>query len=142
MSTVANKELVTRWFEEAWNKGRADAIDEMVAPRAVAHGLGPIGVTGPGGIKAFHARFNAAFSNVRVRIESIVAEGDLVAVRWTRTATHSGKDLGFPATGRTVTFGGMLFVRVQDGMLVESWNCFDKAGLLQQLGQSNLSFAP
>ncbi len=142
MSTAANKALVTTWFEEAWNKGRIEAIDEMVAPLAVAHGLGPIGAAGPAAIRAFHARFHAAFSNSRVRIESILAEGDMVAVRWTRTATHSGKDLGFPATNKTVTFGGMLFVRIEEGKFAESWNCFDKAGLLQQLGQTNLSLAP
>jgi len=34
-----NKALVQRWFDEVWNKGRADAIDEMWAPDAVVHGL-------------------------------------------------------------------------------------------------------
>ena len=27
----ANKALIRRWFEEVWNQGRADAIDEMLA---------------------------------------------------------------------------------------------------------------
>jgi hypothetical protein len=31
---------VRRWFEEVWNKGRADAIEEMLAEDAVIHGLG------------------------------------------------------------------------------------------------------
>ena len=26
------------WFEEVWNKGRAELIDEMIAPEAIAHG--------------------------------------------------------------------------------------------------------
>ena len=34
-----NKELVRRWFEEVWNKGRADAIDEMFDENGIAHGL-------------------------------------------------------------------------------------------------------
>lgn len=35
----ANKALVRRWFEELWNKGRAEAIDQMFAPDGIAHGL-------------------------------------------------------------------------------------------------------
>ncbi len=34
-----NKELVRRWFEEVWNKGRADAIEEMFDENGIAHGL-------------------------------------------------------------------------------------------------------
>ena len=33
------KALVRRWFEEVWNKGREEAIDEMFAEDGVAHGL-------------------------------------------------------------------------------------------------------
>jgi len=32
----ANKELAKRWFEEVWNKGRREAIAEMLAPDAVS----------------------------------------------------------------------------------------------------------
>jgi hypothetical protein len=35
----ANKALVRRWFEEVWNKWRAEAIDEMFAADGIAHGL-------------------------------------------------------------------------------------------------------
>jgi hypothetical protein len=38
MSTES-KDLIRRWFEEVWNKGREDAIDEMFAADGVAHGL-------------------------------------------------------------------------------------------------------
>ena len=65
----------------------------------------------------------------------------MVAVHWTRTATHSGNTLGFPATGRTITFAGTLFVRIEGGKLVESWNFVDQAGMLQQLGRPELSRA-
>ena len=137
MSEAENKVLVRRWFEEAWNKGRAEAIDEMCAPNAVVHDLGGQDTSGLDALKAFHSKFHDAFSNHRVRLDEIVAEHDLVAVRWTRTATHSGRGLGFPATNKTVTFGGMLFLRVENGKLKESWNCYDRAGLLQQLGRAN-----
>ncbi len=34
-----NKALIRRWFEEVWNKGREEAIDEMFAADGIAHGL-------------------------------------------------------------------------------------------------------
>jgi hypothetical protein len=55
-----NKELLRRWFEEVWNKGRAEAIDEMLAEDGVAHGLSddpahPI--VGPRDFRPFHTLF-------------------------------------------------------------------------------------
>ena len=37
--TSDNKVLIKRWFEEVWNKGRAEAIEELLAEDAVVHGL-------------------------------------------------------------------------------------------------------
>ena len=31
--------ILHRWFEEVWNNGRAERIDEMIAPNGIAHGL-------------------------------------------------------------------------------------------------------
>src|SRR5688500_15779211 len=35
----ANKALIRRWFEEVWNKGRAEAVSEMMSEDCVNHGL-------------------------------------------------------------------------------------------------------
>jgi len=129
-----SKALVRRWFEEVWNKGRADAIGEMLMPDAAVHGLG-VPAKGPEGFKPFHAAFRDAYPDVHVVLDDVIAEGDLVAARWTAKATHRGAGLGFPATGRPVTITGMVFIRVRDGKIVEGWNNFDQLGMLQQLGQ-------
>jgi len=139
MSTE-NKALVQRWFEEVWNKGRAAAIDEMLAETAVVHGLG-MDLRGPEGFKTFHAAYRNAFPDVKVHIDEIVAEGDTVAARWSGSATHRGDGLGFAATGKQAQFSGMVFVRVARGQLIEGWNNFDQLGLLQQLGVVNLPSA-
>jgi steroid delta-isomerase-like uncharacterized protein len=133
MSTE-NKVLVRRWFEEVWNKGRAEAIDELQTDRTVVHGLGGDDLIGPSGFKPFHAAYRNAFPNIRLRIDRMIAEGDLVAVHWSATATHSGDGLGFAATEKTVRFTGMAFARVEGNKLVEGWNNFDQLGLLQQIG--------
>ena len=132
MSTE-NKTLVQRWFSEVWNEGRAVAIDEMLADGAVVHGLGA-DLHGPAEFKHFHSAYRNAYPDVTIHIDGLVAEGDMVAVRWSASGTHRGDGLGFSATGRRAQFTGMAFVRVKEGKLVEGWNNFDQLGMLQQLG--------
>ncbi len=136
MSTE-NKALVHRWFEEVWNKGREDAIGEMLASHCIVHGLGP-DMHGPKEFKQFHSAYRNAFPDITVQIHAIVAEGNIVAARWSGKGTHRGNGLGFRATDNTVHFNGMVFVRVEQGKLVEGWNNFDQLGMLQQIGIVNL----
>jgi steroid delta-isomerase-like uncharacterized protein len=136
MDPVSNKAVMRRWFEEVWNKGRVEAIDEMLAPQGIAHGLGP-DLHGPAEFKPFHAMFRGAFPDMKIQIGQIVAEGDLVSLQWTATGTHSGDHLGFPATGRQVQFSGMTIGRLDHQQIVEGWNSFDQLGLFVQLGVVN-----
>ena len=36
-----NSALIRRWFEEVWNKGRMEAIDEMASPDVDRSWTGP-----------------------------------------------------------------------------------------------------
>lgn len=130
---VDNKAAVERWFEEVWNNGRVDVIDEMFPPEAIAHGLGP-DLRGPDEFKIFHSSFRTAFPDVRVQIDGMIQEGDTVAFRYSATGTHLGNGLGFAATGRSATFIGMGMARLVDGRIVEGWNVLDQLGMLTQLG--------
>ena len=132
-----NKALVRRWFEEVWNKGRADLIDEFLAPNVAIYGLGET-LRGPAAFKPFHAAYRDAFPDVNIVVEDLVAEGDRVAYRWSATATHRGGGLGIPATHRAARFTGMGFARFENGKLLEGWNNFDQLGLFQQLGVVSL----
>jgi hypothetical protein len=38
MAERENVALFRRWFEEVWNRGRLEVIDEMLAPNAVGFG--------------------------------------------------------------------------------------------------------
>ena len=123
-----------------WNEGRADAIDELLADDAVIHGLGA-NLQGPAEFKRFHSAYRNAYPDVTIDVDDLVAEGDMVAVRWSAIGTHRGDGLGFPATGRRAQFTGMVFVRIKEGRLVEGWNNFDQLGMLQQLGIVSLPSA-
>jgi steroid delta-isomerase-like uncharacterized protein len=131
-----NAARVRRWFEEVWNRGRAEVIDEMFAADGIAHGLAEDGgdMRGPEAFKLFHARFMGAFPDMHITIEDLLSQGDLTAVRLTGAATHRGDHLGVDATHRPVTFTGMTFTRWKNGQIVEGWNNVDIAGIRKQIG--------
>jgi steroid delta-isomerase-like uncharacterized protein len=67
-------------------------------------------------------------------MDQVVAEGDLVAVRWTAGGTNTGVGHGLPATGKKAEISGITIFRVKDGKLAEEWGLIDTWGLLKQLG--------
>ena len=132
-----NKALVQRWFEEVWNKGRADAIDEMFAENGIAHGLAddpgnPL--KGPSSFRPFHTVFREAFPNMTIVVDDMIAEGDKVAARCSIRAQHEGAFLGKAATQSPVDFTGIAIVRIANGKIVEAWNNFDFMTLHRQVG--------
>ncbi len=74
-----------------------------------------------------------AFPDLRTTVEAVVAEGDLVAVRWTATGTHRGEHLGVAASGRRVTMADMAFYRIACGQIAEAWSLRDTQDLYRQL---------
>jgi steroid delta-isomerase-like uncharacterized protein len=132
-----NKAIVRRWFEEVWNKGRAEAIDEMFAVDGVIHGLSDDPenpMRGPVDFKPFHTTFRGAFPNVDVVVEDLIAEGDKVAVRCSVRGKHTGDHLGVTASNVPVEFDGIAIVRIEDGKIVEAWNNFDFLKMNKQIG--------
>jgi steroid delta-isomerase-like uncharacterized protein len=132
-----NKALVRRWFDEVWNKGRADAIEEMFDANGIAHGLSddpakPI--TGPRDYRPFYEVFRQAFPNMEIVIEDMVAEGDKVAARCSVRGKHEGDFMGRAATQSPVELTGITIVRIDNGKIVEAWNNFDFMTLYKQCG--------
>jgi steroid delta-isomerase-like uncharacterized protein len=130
-----NRIRVRRWFDEVWCEKNGAAIDELMAPEAVAHGLGEGGgaVQGARAFKEFHQKFCRAFPDLQIRVDEVLAERDLTAVRFTATGSHTGEGLELPPSGREVSFTGMVFSRWHDGKIVEGWNLVDFPMMLQQL---------
>jgi len=65
----------------------------------------------------------------------VLAEGDLVAARWTASGTHSGAWGDVAPTGRGATFSGVnIFRFAGNGKVVEIWNHRDDfGGLTEQI---------
>lgn len=126
-----------RWFGEVWNKGRAEAIDEMCSTDVVAHGLIDAEgneIRGLEAFKAFFANFRSAFPDIHVTVEDTVTEGDKVVARCTVRATHRGEGLGVAATDLPVEFHGTSLWHMRDGKISHTWDMYDFLNLFQQVG--------
>ena len=133
--SAENKALARRLVEEAFNAGRLEVVDELVASDFVEHDPSLTEeVRGPAGVKELIAGYRAAFPDIRITIEDQIADGDYVVSRWSGTGTHQGELMGMPATGKQATVTGITIDRIADGRIVESWDNWDTLGLMQQLG--------
>ena len=132
--TDLERGLGRRWFEQVWNEGRREAIAEMLAPDGVIHD-GGIDSVGPEGFYPFFDRMHAAFSDLRVRVEDTIADGDKICVRWSCTAEHTGDGLGIAPTGVTIHVTGISILRVADDKLVEGWQNWDMLGMMEQINK-------
>jgi steroid delta-isomerase-like uncharacterized protein len=129
-----NKTVSRRLIEEAFNQGKYDVIDELVAPTFVNHDPLTGDTKGPEGTREVIEGYRSAFPDLKVTIEDQLAERDLVATRWTAKGTHKGELLGIAPTGKEATVTGLTIDRIKDGKIVESWNNWDTLGMLRQLG--------
>jgi predicted ester cyclase len=121
-----NRAIAVRWFEEVWNQGREEAIDELATPDAQGFGFPqPESVLNRDEFKAYVHEFRRAFSDFHITVEETVSEDNRVAVRWTGTMRHTGAGLGFAPTGRTVTIVGMTLMHFQNALIVKGWNALD-----------------
>jgi len=138
------RDLVLRWHEEIFNQGRYETIDELMAPGAVIRGagLGTKPARCVSDLKEEVAMLRAVFPDLRLTVDEIVCEGDMVAMRVTATGTHSGEGLGITPTGRRLEIHGMSMGRWQDGQLVEGWNQYDFLTLYRELGVLGLFAEP
>ncbi len=116
-----NIALVRRWFEEIWNQRRAQVIDELLTAESVCHADdGPI--RGPEEFKERqYDPLTSAFPDLRIEVDAIIGQDDVVVVRWSAAGTHSGDGLGFRATRATASFRGITWIHVRGGKMIEGW---------------------
>jgi steroid delta-isomerase-like uncharacterized protein len=130
-----NIALIRCWFEEVWNKGRLEAIDEMCRADAIGHGQAQHKLDiGLNEFRVFARDLRTAFPDMHITIHETLAHGDKVVARWSATMTHTGPFLGIAATGKKAEVTGTSIQRIVDGKIAEGWDNWDQLGLLVQIG--------
>ena len=118
METAENKAIQRRIIDEVINGKDLDLADELFSEDHQLHPEAPEVGRGPEGMKRAFTGLHEEFPDVRVEIESVVAEGDMVATRLTISGTHA-------PTGKRATWPEMVFARFSKGKAVESWEVTD-----------------
>jgi predicted ester cyclase len=109
--------------------------DELVAPDAVNNEAGPGAPSrGPESLKAAVNWLLAAFPDVHMAIDDVLAEGDKVVLLTTMSGTHLGTFMGIAPTGRRFAQRQVHFLRIKDRQAIEHSAVRDDLGFLQQVG--------
>lgn len=128
-----NKAVARQFLEEAFGPHwKIDLVDKLHTTDFVLHTIfGDVGLKED---REALKGWKVAVPDMIMSVEDIVADGDMVAVRWTATGTNTGEGNGLPATGKKVRAGGMTFWRMKDGRIAEEWGVVDMLTVLRQLG--------
>lgn len=137
---VRNEAVARAALEELLGQGRFERSVDYYDPGFVFHGDDRDYSRAE--VEHSMRGLRAAFPDIAVRIERIVAAGDLVSVHWSAVGTNSVRAGGFPGTGRRINFAGMAFLRFEDGRMAEEWAVYDALSLQRQLGLTAPAPAP
>ncbi|HYU35571.1 MAG TPA: ester cyclase [Thermoanaerobaculia bacterium] len=130
------KAIARRFREDLWNTGDLSIADAIIDRECVIHARIPFAtdfMRGPDAVAQLVLFYRLAFSEIRVTVDGLVAEGDLVVSRWTARGRNTGDLLGLPPTGRETVTTGIDFLRIAGGRIAEGWVSWDTLSLIEQL---------
>jgi steroid delta-isomerase-like uncharacterized protein len=134
MSVESNRALVSRIWDEVWNAGNLDTVDQVLSPDYFGNIPSTAGIRGREGFKQLITSYRTAFPDVHLTVDDLIAEGDRVVARWTSRGTQTGPFGNIPPSGRSIEVPGISIFRIADGLIAEEWEGFDTLALMQQLG--------
>ncbi|MBO0949811.1 ester cyclase [Fibrella forsythiae] len=119
----ANKKLLLNIVDNLFNKGDTTYADSYFVPEFAREE------------KAFTQQIRAAFPDLLITVDILVAEKDMVAARWIANGTQKGIFLGVSPTNKKVTWKGSWFWTFKNGQVIDGMGkgSWDALGLLKQL---------
>ena len=135
VSTVSkkNKAAILKVLK-AFNTGDTSLVDDVASKGMVTFTPKPGLPADRQGLKDQIKFFRDQFKNLKFEAQEILAEGDVVYIRWKMTGTHKAKFLGRPASNKRITHFGQEVVRFKTGKMTEHRDSFDFMSYLDKLG--------
>ena len=140
MSAEENKTIVRRYVEEVWTRRNIEALEEFYPGPDLVEQEDPARQDLPSidDAKEYVRQVQAAFPDLSVTIEDMIAEGDRVAVRTTWRGTYEGEAIGVAPTGESVDLVGTVIWGITDGKIVQVFDTssdseLDRLGLTEFL---------
>ncbi|HMG75740.1 MAG TPA: ester cyclase [Pyrinomonadaceae bacterium] len=130
MSKAANQKIVLAYVD-AFNRGDEEAMRPLFTDDALIYGV--LGWGGLDQVLPIWREIKAAF-DIKLQVESMIAEDDIVAVRYVERGTSVGSFRGGPVTGKSFEVVAMEWFEIKDGKIHRRWGTRDNAAQLRQMG--------
>jgi len=129
-SEEANKQIVLDYVD-GFNRGDEEALRSLFAPDALVYGV--LGWGGLEQVVPIWREIKSTFA-IELQVESMIAEDDIVAVRYVERGTSVGSFRGGPVTGKTFEVVAMEWFEIKDGKIHRRWGARDNAAQFRQMG--------
>jgi len=128
-----NKKLVETLCTSVFQNHDFSKLDEIMRDDYIQHNEDV--AQGKAGFKEFFVDMFKVMPDFKYTMKKIIAEGDIVMMYSTTTATHLGDWLGNPPTGNKLDFDVVDIFRIEDGKIAEHWDVADTLKLFTQVGK-------
>jgi steroid delta-isomerase-like uncharacterized protein len=138
-AAVAESASIAERFAQTLSAHDIEAFGALYAEDYVNHQVSAAAPPPPPGVKpkeavvAFFAARLKGLPDLKVSIQTSLAEGDKVAASFAYEGTHQGLYCGVAPTGKRLFFTSCDILRLADGQIVEHWGMGDIAGIVAQL---------
>jgi steroid delta-isomerase-like uncharacterized protein len=130
-----NKQLIERYFNEVWNKGNVDLLDELLSKEYINHTPSiPDPPKGPAGLKPIVLAIRKSFPDLHYEIKDIITTKDKVIARVVMTGTQTDTLFTLPPTGKRVEVNQINIEQLENGKIIAHWRVTDELALMKQLG--------
>jgi steroid delta-isomerase-like uncharacterized protein len=117
------------------NQGDIDGFASLLADDFVEHEETPGFPPTKEGVREFFRMYRAAFPDLHMDAEDMLASGDKTVARVRATGTHRGELMGIPPTGKHVDVQLIDIMKFDGaGSVREHWGVIDTMSMMQQLG--------
>lgn len=127
-----NKEFLDAFTADFWNTANMAAFDKYFDKGFIVHMAD--GDKSREEYRTLCQAYFAAFPDLHITVDGLVAEGDKVTKIWTARCTHKGEFMGIPASNNPMVVKGIEVFRLANGKIVELWVSMDVLGMMQQMG--------
>ena len=135
-NNIKTHKAAMKRFETMINTADSNIAKELVANDAPFYTpASPTPLYGGEGYLSVVHWMRQSFPDVQWKLEDMVAEGNVVAVRWTLSGTHEGEFMGMPATGKHFSTSVMNFYYFNDeGKVINDIAAEGMIGILRGIG--------
>ncbi|MBO9635439.1 MAG: ester cyclase, partial [Chitinophagaceae bacterium] len=133
-SKEQNERMVKRYYNEVWNEGKLNVLDELLAAGYINHTPStPNPPIGPDGLKPIVAAIRKAFPDLHYEIKDVIVNDSMAVARVIMTGTQTHSLFGLPPSGKKASVNQITIEKIINGKIVEHWRVTDELTMMKQL---------